>query len=83
MIISRIVIIYTDQYSRIKIIQLGNREQIIVIICINSKDKDIPLFLIIQGINHFANQYFETNLLYNQIIKTINNRQINNKIDLE
>ena len=46
-IVLKIIIIYTDRYSKVKIIQSGNREQIIIIICINSKSKDIPLFLII------------------------------------
>ena len=45
-IISRIVIIYINQYSIAKRIQLGNWEQVIVIVCVNSKDWDILLFLV-------------------------------------
>ncbi len=43
----------------------------------------MPLFLVIQGLNYLANQYSKTDLLYNQVIKTIYNGQTNNKTGLE
>jgi hypothetical protein len=49
------VIIRTNRCGRAKGIQPGNREWAIVIVCINSEGWDVPLFLAVQGINHFAN----------------------------
>ena len=83
MIYLTIVITYTDQYNRGKVVQLGNWEQIIVIAYINSKGQNIPPFLIVQGKNHFLNWYTNSGLLPNQVIKPISNRQINNKTGLE
>ena len=75
-----IVITYVNRCRKAKGLQLSNQKQIIIIIYINNKDQNIPLFLIIQGRNYFANQYFETDLFSDQIIKIINNNQIDNQV---
>ena len=77
------IVIYTDQYSRSKVVQLDNREQAMIIVYINGKGQDILLFLVIQEKNYLANWYIDSGLLSNQIIKPINNRQTNNEIGLE
>ena len=78
-----IVVICIDRYSRGKVVQLRNREQIITIAYINSKGWSIPLLLVIQRNNHLVNQYTNSGLLPNQVIKSTNNRQINNETSLE
>ncbi len=62
MIIPGMVITRADRRGRAKGIQPGNREWAIAIIYINSEGRDIPLFLAIQGVNHLANWYSETDL---------------------
>ena len=78
-----IIIIYTDQYNKGKTVQPENKKQAITITYINSKDQSIPLFLIVQEKNYLVSQYTKGSLLYDQVIKSIINSQINNKTGLE
>ena len=83
MITPAIVVIRVDRRSRGKAVQPGNREQAIVIVCLNSEGQDIPLFLVVQGVCYLSSWYTEGGLLYNWPIKPTSNRQTNNKKGLD
>ena len=51
--------------------------------CINSKGWSLPLFFMVQGVNHLAHWYSQTNLPGDWVIKTTSNGWINNETGLE
>jgi hypothetical protein len=83
MITPGMVITRADRRGRVKGIQPGNREWATAIICVNGEGWDVPLFLVVQGVNHLANWYSETDLPRNWVIKPTNNGWTNNKTGLE
>ena len=83
MITPGMVVTRADRRGRAKGIQPGNREWATAIICINGEGRDIPPFLAVQGVNHLANWYSETDLPRNWVIKPTNNGWTNNKTGLE
>ena len=82
-ICARMVVTRADRRGKGKAVQLGNWEQATAIICINGEGWSIPPLLVVQGANHLANQYSETDLPYNWVIKPTKNGQTNNKTGLE
>lgn len=50
---------------------------------INGEGWDVPPFLIVQGVNHLANWYSETDLPHNWVIKPTSNGWTNNETGLE
>jgi hypothetical protein len=50
-----IVVTRADRRGRCKAVQPGNREWATAITCINGEGWNIPPFLVVQGVNHFAN----------------------------
>ena len=83
MIAPRMVVTHADRRGRAKGIQPGNREWATAIICVNGEGWDIPPFLAVQGVNHLANWYSETDLPRNWVIKPTNNGWTNNETGLE
>jgi hypothetical protein len=77
------VVTRADRRGGVKTVQLGNREWTTAILCINGEGEDVPLFLIVQGVNHLANWYSETDLPHDWAIKTTNNGWTNNETGLE
>lgn len=77
------VVIRANQRGRGKAVQPGNREWATAIACINGEGWNVLPFLVVQGKNHFANWYTETDLLTNWVIKTTDNGWINNEMGLE
>ena len=78
-----IVITQADRRGKSKAVQPGNREQVIAIITINGEGESIPPFLIVQGVNYLANQYSETTLPYDWVIKPTNNSWTDNEAGLD
>jgi len=56
------VVTRADRRGRVKGVQPGNREWATAIVCINGEGWSIPPFLVVQGVNHLANWYSETDL---------------------
>jgi hypothetical protein len=83
MIAPGMVVTRADRRGRVKTVQPGNREWTTAIVCINGEGEDVPPFLIVQGVNHLANWYSETDLPHDWVIKTTNNGWTNNKTGLE
>ena len=82
-ICSGMVVTRADRRGKSKAVQLGNREWAIAIVTINGEGGSIPPFLIIQGVNHLANWYSETDLPHDWVIKPTNNGWTNNETGLE
>lgn len=76
------VVTHADRCGRAKGVQPGNREWATAIICVNGEGGSIPLFLIVQGVNHLANWYSETDLPHDWVIKPTNNGWTDNKTGL-
>ncbi len=74
------MVIYIDRYSRSKKVQPGNREWAIAIECMNNDSFIMPLFLMVQSINHFAFWYTEYDLPIDWMIKILTNDWISNDI---
>jgi hypothetical protein len=83
MITPGMVVTRADRRGRVKTVQPGNREWTTAIVCINGEGRDVPPFLIVQGVNHLANWYSETDLPHDWVIKTTNNGWTNNETGLE
>ena len=77
------VVTRADRRGRAKGIQPGNREWATAIVCVNGEGWDVPPFLAVQGVNHLANWYSETDLPRNWVIKPTNNGWTNNETGLE
>ena len=82
-IYASMVVTRANRQGRSKSIQPGNREWATVIECVNSERWSLPPFLVVQGANHLAHWYLQTNLPGDWIIKTTSNGWIDNKIGLE
>jgi hypothetical protein len=54
-ICARMVVTRADRYGRSKAVQPGNQEWATAIVCVNNESWNIPLFLVVQGVNHLAN----------------------------
>ena len=72
-ICARMVVTRADRRGKGKAVQPGNREWATAIICINGEGWSVPLLLVVQGANHLANWYSETDLPHNWVIKPTNN----------
>jgi hypothetical protein len=77
------VITHTNRHGRGKAIQPSNREWATAIVCINSEGWSVPPFLVVQGADHLANWYTESDLLHDWPIKLTNNGWTNNETSLE
>ena len=82
-ICASMVVTRADRRSRGKAIQLGNREQAIVITCINSEGWSIPPFLVVQGVYYLSSWVTESGLPYDWVIKPTSNGWTNNETGLE
>lgn len=78
-----IVVTRANRRGRGKAVQPGNREWAIAIACINGEGWNVPPFLVVQGKNHLANWYIETDLPADWVIKTTDNGWTNNETGLE
>jgi hypothetical protein len=59
-----IAVTRADRQGRSKAVQPGNREWATAIVCINREGWNVPPFLVVQGTNHLANWYTESDLPY-------------------
>ena len=76
------VITKTNQAGWPRTIQLGNREQVIIIKCINALGIIIPLLIIFKVVIYQAAQYKNNIILHNWLISISDNSQIINEIGL-
>lgn len=83
MICPAMVVTRADRCGRGKAVQPGNREWATAIACINSEGWNVPPFLVVQGKNHLASWYTETDLPTDWVIKTTDNGWTNNETGLE
>jgi hypothetical protein len=77
------VVTRADRRGKSKAVQPGNREWATAIVAINGEGRSIPPFLVVQGANHLANWYSETDLPHDWVIKPTNNGWTNNETGLE
>lgn len=77
------VVTRSDRRGQGKAVQPGNREWATAIVCVNGEGRSIPPFLVVQGVNHLANWYTETELPYDWAIKPTSNGWTNNETGLE
>ena len=82
-ICASMVVTRADRQGRSKFIQPGNREWATATECVNSKGWYLPPFFVVQGANHLAHWYSQTNLPGNWVIKTTSNGWIDNETGLE
>ena len=78
---SSMVVTRADRQGRSKSIQPGNREWAIE--CVNSEGWCLPPFLVVQGANHLAHWYSQTNIPGDWVIKTTSNGWTDNDTGLE
>lgn len=78
-----IVVTRSDRRGRGKAVQPGNREWATAIVCINGEGRSVPPFLVVQGVNHLANWYTESDLPYDWAIKPTSNGWTDNETGLE
>ena len=76
---TQLVIIGLERRGRLKAIQLGSREQALIIQEINAAGQAIPLFIIFTSQYHLSAQY-EEDILRDQAITVSDNGQITNEI---
>lgn len=77
------VVTHVDRYGKSKAVQLGNREQAIIIVYVNSEGLDIPPFLVVQGKYHLASWYNEDGFPQDWVIKPTSNGWTNIETGLE
>ena len=77
------VVTRADRRGRGKAVQPGNREWATAIVCINGEGRSVPPFLVVQGVNHLANWYTESDLPYDWAIKPTSNGWTDNETGLE
>jgi hypothetical protein len=77
------VVTRADRRGRAKGIQPGNREWATAIVSINGEGWSVPPFLVVQGLNHLANWYSETDLPHDWVIKPTSNGWTNNETGLD
>ena len=82
-IASFMVITRSDRCGKVKSVQLGNREWVTVIECINALGWCIPLFVIVKGAYHFSNWTMDSDFPDDWVIKLISNGWTNNEIGLD
>jgi hypothetical protein len=82
-ICSSMVVTSAERKGRRKQLQAGNREWATAIECISSDGFVVPPFLIVQGKNHLASWYTETDLPPDWMIKTTPNGWTDNDTALE
>jgi hypothetical protein len=78
-----VVVTRADRHGRGKAIQPGNRKWATAIVCINGEGWSVPPFLVVQGANHLANWYNESELPHDWPIKPTNNGWTKNETGLE
>ena len=77
------VVIALERQGRLKVVQLGNREQIIVIQGVNAKGQAILPFIIFKVYYYLSSQYKKEDLPQDQEIRVSNNSQTTNKLSLD
>ena len=82
-ICASMVVTRADRQGRSKSVQPGNREWATAIECVNSEGWCLPPFLVVQGVNHLAHWYSQTNLPDDWVIKTSSNGWTDNETGLE
>ena len=82
-IYASMVVTRADRQGRSKSIQPSNREWATAIECVNSEGWCLPPFLVVQGVNHLAHWYSQTNLPGDWVIKTTSNGWTDNETGLE
>ena len=80
---SSMVVTRADRQGRSKSVQPGNREWATAIECVDSEGWCLPPFLVVQGANHLAHWYSQTNIPGNWVIKTTSNGWTDNETGLE
>ena len=80
---SSMVVTRADRQRRSKSVQPGNREWATAIECANSEGWCLPPFLVVQGANHVAHWYSQTNIPGDWVIKTTSNGWTDNDTGLE
>ena len=80
---SSMVVTRADRQGRSKSVQPGNREWATAIECVNSEGWCLPPFLVVQGANHLAHWYSQTNIPGDWVIKTTSNGWTDNETGLE
>ena len=80
---SSMVVTRADRQGRSKSVQPGNREWATAIECVDSEGWCLPPFLVVQGANHLAHWYSQTNLPGDWVIKTTSNGWTDNETSLE
>ena len=82
-ICASMVVTRADRQGRSKSVQPGNREWATAIECVNSEAWCLPPFLVVQGANHLAHWYSQTNIPGDWVIKTTFNGWTDNETGLE
>jgi hypothetical protein len=82
-ICSSMIVTRADRRGRGKQLQPGNREWATAIECVSSDGFALPPFLIVQGVNHLASWYTDTNLPSSWVIKTSPNGWTDNKTAMD
>ncbi len=82
-ICSSMVVTRADRRGRGKQLQPGNREWATAIECVSSDGFALPPFLIVQGANHLASWYTDTDLPPSWVIKTSPNGWTDNETAID
>lgn len=77
------VVTRADRHGKRKAVQPGNREWSTAVCSINSRDRCIPPFIVLQVVYHLEHWYQNTNLPTDWVLNTSPNGWTNNDIGLE
>ena len=80
---SVMVMISSEGYKKVKIVQSGNREWATVIQGVNLYGWAIPPFIVVAGKHHLTLQYRDSPLPSDQVVTLSNNRWITNEINFD
>ena len=83
LICASMVVTRANRQGKSKSVQPGNREWATAIECVNSEGWCLPPFLVVQGANHLAHWYSQTNLPGDWVIKTTSNGWTDNETGVE
>ncbi|KAJ0136614.1 hypothetical protein HZ326_20375 [Fusarium oxysporum f. sp. albedinis] len=81
--LSGVVVTCADGYGKLKSVQPGSREWVIVIQANSTEGQTVQPFVVVTGQNHLRNWYQESNLPDDWVIATSPNRWTNNETDFE